>query len=137
REDLAPVQSLDRAAASRLLRLHDPPSPMMSLADGTESLSVFQPDPPPAVEPLGRVRDYQTPHFRTPWSGTSTSGAALVPRVGDLASPWLRPGPRRHRRTARCRRRSCCRRTPGTRRLSPTRPACPSGPSARRRRNPP
>src|SRR5262249_8400752 len=38
--------------------------------------TVFQPDPPPAAEPLGRVREYHPLHCRTPWSRTSTFAAA-------------------------------------------------------------
>src|SRR5262249_25845591 len=57
---------------------------MMSLAEGTDSSSVFQPDPPPAVEPLGRVREYHPLHCRTPWSRPSTSDAALARRVGAV-----------------------------------------------------
>src|SRR6516225_2686643 len=51
---------------------------MMSPGDGTDSSFVVQPDPQPAVEPLGRVREYHPLHCRTPWSRTSTLGGATT-----------------------------------------------------------
>src|SRR5262249_57557309 len=62
-------------------------------AEGSDPSSVVQLDPPPAVESLGRVREYHR---------------SIVGRLGLAPQPsarlsWLRPGPHRHRRTARSR----------------------------------
>src|SRR5262249_35305904 len=55
---------------------------LTSPAEGSDSSSAVPLDPPPAVEPLGRVREYHPLHCRTPWSRTSTLGYARTGEAG-------------------------------------------------------